>query len=332
MHVHDLFERLHLPIESRLPAFTGATEWINSKPLSPNELLGKVVLADFGTFTCINWIRTLPYIRAWDARYRDYGLVTVGMQTPEFDMEHDLDSVRRSLRAMHVDYPVAVDNDYTIWNAFANQYWPALYIADAEGHIRHHHFGEGGYDKSEHAIRQLLKDAGAADIPGPVAVEPQGIEAAADWDSVRSPETYVGLARAEGFASPGGAAFAEPQAYTAPPRLHTNEWALVGTWTVGREEATAKEANARIVYRFHARDLNLILTPPAGDASARFRVTLDGERPGAAHGLDTDEDGNGVASEPRLYQLVRQSGDVTDKQFEIEFLDPGGAALCFTFG
>jgi len=331
MNVNDLFDRLRLPFESRLPEFTGATEWLNSKPLTRDDLTGKVALVDFGTFTCINWIRTLPYIRSWAETYGASGLVTIGVQTPEFEIEHDLESVRRALHALHVDYPVAVDNDYAIWNAFANQYWPALYIADAEGHIRHHQFGEGGYDRSERVIRHLLEAAGAAELPEAPPVDPQGIEASADWDNVRSPETYVGAARSEGFSSPGGAAFGEPHGYTLPPLLHTNEWALVGNWTVGREEATANEPNVRIGYRFHARDLNLILTPPP-EGSARFRVALDGERPGAAHGLDTDDDGNGVVNEPRLYQLIRQHGDVKDAQFEIEILDPGAAALCFTFG
>jgi hypothetical protein len=257
--------------------------------------------------------------------------VTIGVQTPEFAIEHDLDSVRRALHAMHVEYPVVVDNEYAVWNAFANQYWPALYIADSEGHIRRHHFGEGGYDESERVIRHLLRDAGAADLPDAPAVEPEGIEAAADWDDVRSPETYVGAARSEGFASPGGAVFGEPKAYTAPPRLDTNEWALIGNWTIGREEGTANEPNTRIIYRFHARDLNLILTPPP-DGTARFRVAIDSEPPGDARGLDVDGDGNGVVTEPRLYQLVRQSGRIKDARFEMEFLDPDSAALCFTFG
>jgi hypothetical protein len=326
-----LFERLRLPFEARLPEFTGATEWLNSEPLSPARLRGKVVLVDFGTFTCINWIRTLPYVRAWATTYSASGLVAIAVQTPEFEIEHDLDSVRRALDAMHVEYPVVVDNDYAIWNAFANQYWPALYIADAEGHIRHHHFGEGDYDKSERVIRHLLEDAGAADLPDAPSVNPEGIEAPADWHDLRSPETYVGAARSEGLASPGGAVFGEPVAYTAPARLDTNEWALVGNWSIGREEGTANEPNARIVFRFHARDLNLILTPPT-EGRARFRVTINGEPPGAAHGLDVDAGGNGVVTEPRLYQLVRQSGQIGDARFEIEFIDPGASALCFTFG
>jgi hypothetical protein len=331
MHMNDLFDRLRLPFESRLPEFTGATEWLNSEPLTPDGLKGKVVLVDFGTFTCINWIRTLPYVRGWAGTYGAAGLVTIGVQTPEFEMEHHLESVRRSLEAMHVDYPVVVDNDYAVWNAFANQYWPALYIGDAEGHIRHHHFGEGGYDKSERVIRHLLEEAGAPKLPDPPAVEPHGIEAEADWHNVRSPETYIGVARSEGFSSPEGARFGAAQMYTAPPRLDTNEWALIGSWLIGREEGTVHEPNARIVYRFHARDLNLILTPPPA-GSAKFRVALNGEPPGPAHGLDVDADGNGVVDEPRLYQLVRQPGSVKDARFDIEFLDVGATALCFTFG
>jgi hypothetical protein len=234
---------------------------------------------------------------------------------------------------MRIEYPVAIDNDYTVWDAFANRFWPALYIADAEGRIRHNHFGEGGYERSERVIRQLLADAGAVDLPDDSApVEARGIELPADWPNVRSPETYVGIARSEGFASPGGAAFDEPRVYTVPSRLHVNEWALAGNWTVGREEAASNEANGRIAYRFHARDLHLILAPPAQHASVRFRVLLDGRAPGDAHGLDVDEEGNGVVKEQRLYQLIRQSGHIADRQFEIEFLDAGAAALCFTFG
>ncbi len=300
MNVSELFDRLRLPVESRMPPFDGATAWLNSKPLTLADLHGKVVLVDFGTFTCINWIRTLPHIRAWTETYREHGLVTVGVQTPEFDVEHDIESVDRALRAMRVDYPVAVDNDFTIWDAFANQYWPALYIADHEGRIRHHHFGEGEYDRSERAIQHLLTAAGAVDVPkGHAAVDPDGIEAEADWRNVRSPETYVGLARSERFASPGPAAFDEPQEYTLPPQLHTNDWALAGNWTLRREDAVSNGPNARIAYQFHARDLHLILAPPTPDTSARFRVRLDGEPPGTAHGLDVDEDGNGVVSEPR---------------------------------
>jgi thiol-disulfide isomerase/thioredoxin len=331
--VNQLFARLHLPVESELPGFDGATGWLNTDPLTPSELRGKVVAVDFWTFTCINWLRTLPYIRAWAHTYADKGLVMVGVHTPEFGVEHDIDNIRREADAMGVDYPIAIDNDYAVWEAFANRYWPALYVADAEGNIRHHHFGEGGYERSERVIRQLLADAGAVDLPdAPAAVDARGIELAADWDNVRSPETYVGYARSEGFASPGGLAYDESRVYALPPKLHVNEWALGGAWTVGREETVSNEANGRIAYRFHARDLHLILEPPAEQTSARFRVLLDGQPPGAAHGLDVDDEGNGVVEAPRLYQLIRQHGDITDKQFEIELLDPGAAALCFTFG
>jgi thiol-disulfide isomerase/thioredoxin len=333
MKVNELFSQLQLPVKSHMPSFDGANAWLNSEPLTPEGLRGKVVAVDFWTFTCINWLRTLPYIRAWAKTYADKGLVVIGVHTPEFGVEHDLDNVQRAVRAMGIEYPVAIDNDYGVWNAFANQYWPALYIADAEGRIRHHEFGEGGYDKSEHVIRQLLTDAGAVDLPAAAdPVELNGIEAPADWSDVRSPETYLGLARASGFASPGGAAFGEARAYEVPERLHLNEWGLGGSWTIGREEATCNEPNARIAYRFHARDLHLILTPPAGGGSARFRVALEGRPPGDVHGLDVDAQGNGVVSEPRLHQLIRQSDKITDRLFEIEFLDPGAAALCFTFG
>jgi thiol-disulfide isomerase/thioredoxin len=333
MKVNELFSRLQLPVKSHLPSFDGAQAWLNSDPLTPEALEGKVVAVDFWTFTCINWLRTLPYIRAWANTYADKGLVVIGVHTPEFGVEHDLDNVRRAVRAMRIEYPVAIDNDYAVWNAFANHYWPALYIADAEGRIRHHEFGEGGYDKSERVIRQLLTDAGAADLP-PTAppVEVNGIEAPADWSDVRSAETYVGLARSSGFASRGGAAFGEARVYEVPEHLRLNEWGLGGSWTVGREEATNNEPGTRIAFRFHARDLHLILTPPADGSAARFRVTLDGRPPGDVHGLDVDEQGSGAVSEPRLHQLIRQSGTITDRLFEIEFLDPGAAALCFTFG
>jgi hypothetical protein len=259
--------------------------------------------------------------------------VVVGVHTPEFGVEHDIDNVRRAVRDMAIEYPVALDNDYAVWNAFANQYWPALYIADAHGHIRHHHFGEGGYTQSEQVVRHLLMDAGARDLPpDPTPVEPRALELPADWHSVRSGETYVGYARAEGFGSPEGVAFDEPRAYSVPSGLHINEWALAGDWTVGREEAVSNAPNGSITYRFHARDLHLILAPPARGASARFRVLLDGQEPCDAHGLDVDRQGNGVVSEARLYQLIRQAGRITDRQFEIEFLDSGAAALCFTFG
>ena len=309
MTLNDLISRFRLPVGRSMPGFDGATGWLNTEPLTPSELQGKVVLVDFWTYTCINWLRTLPYIRAWADAYAANGLVVVGVHTPEFTVEHDTDNVRSAVRDMGIDYPVAIDNDYAVWNAFANQYWPAVYIADARGRLRHHQFGEGGYEMSERAIRQLLADAGAVDLPVDMApVEARGIEIAGDWHNVRSGETYVGLAQAQGFASPGLPAIYEPREYTVPARLHLNEWALAGDWTLGREEAVSNAANGRIAYRFHARDLHLILTPPAEQASARFRVKLDGQAPGDAHGLDVDEAGNGVVTEPRLYQLIRQRG------------------------
>jgi hypothetical protein len=333
MKVNELFEHLHLPVESRLPAFTGATGWLNSKPLTPSDTHGNVLVVDFGTFTCVNWIRTLPYIRAWHERYRGHGLLTVGVQTPEFGVEHDTERIRRALDDLRVVHPVAIDNDYAVWDAFSNQYWPALYIADAEGRIRHHHFGEGGYERSEHVIQHLLSDAGATGLPDAlVSVAPEGIEVAADWHDIRSPETYLGLARSEGFASPERAMSDEAAVYTIPPRLHLNEWGLAGSWTLGREEAAANGPNGRIGMRFHARDLNLILRPPGEDAAVRFRVRLDGETPAAAHGIDVDRDGNGVVDRTRLYQLIRQPDRVRDRLFEIELLDAGAGALCFTFG
>jgi thiol-disulfide isomerase/thioredoxin len=332
VRVNQLFSHLHLPRESRMPGFSGAIAWLNSEPLEAADLQGKVVLVQFWTYTCINWLRTVPYIRAWAHAYAGSGLAVVGVHTPEFGVEHDVENVRRAASAMGIDYAIAVDSDYAVWDAFANRYWPALYLADAAGRIRHHHFGEGAYEQSERAIRHLLADAGAADLPADIApVEVSGIEREADWHDLRSPETYLGLARSEGFASPGAAAAGEPKEYAVPPRLHVNEWALAGRWTFHDEDALCNEANGRIAYRFHARDLHLILTPPAGRA-ARFRVLLDRGAPGAAHGLDVDEEGNGAVSEPRLHQLIRQEGAVTDRLFEIEFLDPGAAALCFTFG
>jgi thiol-disulfide isomerase/thioredoxin len=311
----------------------GAAQWLNSEPLTGSGLRRKVVLVQFWTYTCINWIRTLPYVRAWAERYGRHGLVVVGVHAPEFPFERDLDNVRDAARDMRVEYPIAIDNHYAVWDAFANQYWPALYIADAAGRVRHHHFGEGGYERSERIIRHLLADAGAVDLPeGPAPVDAQGIEAPADWHDVRSPETYVGLARSVDFASPGGGVIDEAHVYTLPPLLHTNEWALAGNWTVRSEAAVLNEPHGHITYRFHARDLNLILAPPNEDAPVRFRVWLDGRPPEDAHGLDVDDDGNGIVREPRLYQLIRQPAPIDDRAFEIELLDPGAAAFCFTFG
>jgi thiol-disulfide isomerase/thioredoxin len=327
-----LLSRIRLPVGSMMPAFDGATGWLNSKPLTPGDLMGKVVAVDFWTFTCINWLRTLPYIRAWSDTYADKGLVVIGVHTPEFEVEHDVDNIERAVREMGIKYPIAIDSDYAVWNAFSNQYWPALYIADADGNLRYMHFGEGAYDRSEEVIRELLGDAGVKDLPPKVDVQPQGIEAEADWSDVRSPETYVGYARGQNFASPEAVAYDEPRVYSLPRNFRLNEWALAGDWTIGQEETVCNAPNGRIAYRFHARDLHLILMPPAASSAAKFRVRLDGEAPGDAHGLDVDADGNGVVTETRLHQLIRQRGPITDRLFEIEVLDPGAAALCFTFG
>jgi thiol-disulfide isomerase/thioredoxin len=319
--------------ESRLPTFDGATGWLNTEPLTAADLHGKVVLVDFWTYTCINWIRTLPYIRSWAQTYGSHGLVVVGVHTPEFNVEHNVERVSRAAQTMRVEYPIAIDNNYAVWEAFANNYWPALYLADAEGRIRHHHFGEGGYEQTEAAIREHLARAGAVRLPdGPTPVEALGIEAPADWSNIRSPETYVGLARSEGFASPEGGFLDEPRVYSVPQRLSANQWALEGNWTLRTEDAVLNEPNGRIAYRFHARDLHLILAPSREGPPTRHRVRLDAQPPLDAHGLDVDHDGNGIVDEPRLYQLIRQVGPITDHVFEIELLEPGATALCFTFG
>jgi thiol-disulfide isomerase/thioredoxin len=322
-----------LPVEGELPSLGGATGWLNSPPLTAADLRGKVVLINFWTYTCINWLRQLPYVRAWAERYGDQGLVVIGVHTPEFAFESDVDNVRRAARDARVDYPVAIDSDYAVWRAFDNMYWPALYFVDAQGHIRHHHFGEGSYEESEMIIQQLLEDAGIEGVGhGLVSVDARGVEAGADWGSLRSPENYVGYGRTENFASPGGPVLDERRVYDAPARLRLNHWALSGDWTVEREAAVLNGANGRIAYRFHARDLHLVMGPAARGASVRFRVFIDGEPPGSAHGTDVDDGGNGTVGEQRLYQLIRQPEPIAERRFEIEFLDPGVEALAFTFG
>jgi len=322
-----------LDSEGRAPALDGATTWLNSAPLTTEGLRGKIVLVNFWTYTCINWLRTLPYIRAWAEKYRDHGLVVIGVHTPEFPFEHDLDNVRRAVREMRIDYPVAVDNDYTIWEAFDNHYWPALYLIDAQGLLRHQQFGEGDYEEAERVMQQLLTEAGKGaigdDLVAPVA---RDAEVAADWAHLASGETYVGHERAENFASPGGAVVGERHLYGAPEWLRRNEWALVGEWTVERGLAALNAANGRIAYRFHARDVHLIMGPAEQGRTVRFRVLLDGRPPGAAHGGDLDENGDGVLSESRLYQLIRQPARIVDRLFEIAFLDAGVEAYAFTFG
>ena len=321
-----------LPDEGELPSLGGANAWLNSQPLTAGSLRGKVVLVQFCTYTCINWLRTLPYVRAWAEKYAGRGLAVVGVHTPEFEFEKDLDNVRSALKEMRVSYPVAVDNDYAVWRAFRNQYWPALYFRDARGSVRHHQFGEGDYERSERVIQQLLAEAGAAAGNELVSVDARGTEAAADWDSLKSPENYVGYGRTENFASPGGAAADERRVYAAPARLGLNQWALSGEWTVGRLAVALNRAGGRIAYGFRARDLHLVMGPSARGSSVRFRVTLDGQPAGAAHGVDVDERGDGVITDQRLYQLIRQPKPIEARRFEIEFLDPGAEAFAFTFG
>jgi thiol-disulfide isomerase/thioredoxin len=309
-----------------------ATEWLNSPRLTAASLRGKVVLVDFWTYTCINWLRTLPYVRTWSQQYTQ-GLVIIGVHTPEFAFEHHVDNVRRAVQQMKVPYPVVIDNDYSIWRAFRNQYWPALYVIDARGRIREHQFGEGEYERSERAIQRLLSEAGATGISnGIVPVEGGGFEAAADWTNLRSPETYVLYDRSDSFASHDAAALDRRRAYSAPRRLALNQWSLVGEWTIGTQATVLNKASGQIVYRFHARDVHLVMGPPRSGIPVRFRVTIDDQPPGAAHGLDVDEGGNGTASEQRLYQLIRQPKPIVDRTFAIEFLDAGVEAFSFTFG
>jgi thiol-disulfide isomerase/thioredoxin len=320
-------------VAGRMPSLEGATEWLNSPPLTAAELRGHVVLVQFWTYTCINWLRTLAFLRAWAEKYQQHGLVVIGVHTPEFDFEHDLDNLRRAVKDLGVDYPVVVDNDYAIWSAFDNHYWPALYVVDAQGQIRHHRFGEGDDEQSEMVLQRLLTDAGAEDIDQSlVSVDARGVEATADWDSLWSPENYLGYQRTDNFASSNGAVLETPHVYEAPARLRLNHWALAGDWTVKGQAIVLNQAEGRIAYRFYARDLHLVMGPAAPETPVRFRVLLDGASPGAAHGSDVDDQGNGTVTEPRLYQLIRQPGPISDRTFEITFLDPGVQAYAFTFG
>ena len=321
-----------LKSEGHLPGFDGAAGWLNSPPLADVDLRGRVVLADFWTYTCINWLRTLSHVRAWADRYGDLGLVVVGVHTPEFPFEREVDNVRRAAREMAVEYPIALDPEYAVWNAFANRYWPAVYIADAEGRIRHHQFGEGGYDECEHVIQELLREAGG-DAAGDdlISVIPDGVEAQADWGTVGSPETYVGYQQGRNFASPGGVTIDETRTYSLPDPLRLNSWALSGDWTIEARAAVLGRAGGSIAYRFHARDVNLVLRSRK-ETPVPLRVLLDGEPPGDAHGLDVDEEGKSSLVEPRLYQLVRQKGAIADRTFEVIFDDAGVEAYVFTFG
>ena len=320
-------------MEGHAPSFAGATGWLNAPPVEMADLRGNVVVVDFCTYTCINWIRTLPFVRAWDERYRDEGLALIGIHTPEFSFEHDTENIRTALRQMNVTWPIAIDNDYALWEAFANHYWPALYFIDATGRIRHHRFGEGDYEGSELVIQQLLTEAGGTGIePGFVAADGKGPEAEADWDNLESRETYLGYGQTTGFVSPGSLVPDVGHAYGPPASLALNRWFLAGEWTVTREAATSDTPGGRIGIRFHARDVHLVMGPRSGQASARFRVSVDGEAPGTDRGTDVEADGTGTLVEQRMYQLIRQKGRVADRLFEVEFLDPGAQAIAFTFG
>ncbi|WPN31087.1 cytochrome c biogenesis protein DipZ [Pseudomonas sp. P5_109] len=322
-----------LPVEGNLPPLDGAVQWLNSPPLDAQALKGKVVLVDFWTYSCINCLRSLPYVKAWAEKYRDQGLVVIGVHAPEFAFERDVNNVTKAMKDLGINYPVAIDNEFKIWRAFNNEYWPAHYFADAQGRIRYHHFGEGAYDESERVIQQLLREAGAAKVSdGLINAKSDGVQMAPDSNEVQSPETYVGYQRAEHFVPETALVPDKVAAYNPPTQLALNDWSLGGQWHVGAERATANAPASRIVYRFHARDLHLVLGPGADGKPVRFKVLIDGKAPGADHGMDVAPDGSGTVTDQRLYQLVRQNGGVTDRTFSIEFLDPGASAYAFTFG
>jgi thiol-disulfide isomerase/thioredoxin len=322
----------NLTVEGGFPSLSGAVEWLNSPPLTPEGLKGKVVLIDFWTYSCINCLRSIPYVKAWAEKYQDHGLVVIGVHTPEFAFERNIENIRHAISDLKIGYPVAVDNDYKIWRAFDNAYWPAHYFIDAQGRMRHRHFGEGEYDESERVIQRLLAEAGDSGVPGNLAtVNASGAEAAPSTGDDKSPETYIGYNRADNFVSPGGVVEDKGHVYDpAEPQL--NQWSLSGDWTVSGESATLNAESGSIIYRFHARDLHLVLGPAADGKPTRFLVTIDGHAPGENHGTDTDADGHGVVDGQRLYQLIRENGAVSDRTFEIRFLDPGVQAYAFTFG
>lgn len=314
-------------------ALLRATTWLNSRPLTAAEVNGKVILVDFWTYSCINWRRQLPYVRFWSEEYKDHGLVVVGVHAPEFSFEKNVDNVRWAAKDMRIEYPIVIDNDQAIWQAFNNEYWPALYFIDAKGRTRHHVFGEGEYEQSEAVIRRLLADAGNSGLPGGRGpIEPSGAEAAADWNDLESGENYVGYARTENFASPGGIKADKAHTYARADQLRRNQWALAGNWTMGKEAIVMNEPNGRIAYRFHARDLHLVMGPAPPNTPVKFRISIDGQAPHAARGVDVDDDGNGTVTEARMYQLVRQRIPISDRLFEIQFLDAGAEAYSFTFG
>ncbi len=324
---------MSLPVEGRFPSLAGATGWLNSPPLDPQALRGNVVVVNFCTYTCINWLRTLSHVRAWAETYEKLGIVMIGVHTPEFSFEHDVDNVREALASMRVEYPIALDNDYAVWDAFANRYWPALYFIDAEGRIRHHRFGEGDEERSERVIQELLREAGAEDVGTDlVLIDPTGPEVAADWDDLGSPETYLGVERTQDFASPGGFRPEQSHAYTGPDRLPLNRWSLTGGWTAHPDRVSLDEPNGRIDFAFHARDVHLVMGPRDRGATVPFRVTIDGEPPVGSSGTDIDADGIGSLVQQRMYQLVRQTGPIRDRVFSIEFEGSGAEAFAFTFG
>ena len=319
--------------EGAMPDLDGAVGWLNSAPLSRKVLRGKVVLVNFWTYTCINSIRPLPYLRNWAAKYKDAGFEVIGVHTPEFSFEHEPPNVENAVRNLNVAFPVAIDSNTRIWNSFNNQAWPAQYLVDAKGKIRYHHFGEGDYGDMERVIQELLKENGATGFSSDTThVSGVGIEAAPDWTDARSPETYIGYRQAQNFASPERVAEGSQRTYSPPAKPHLNQWGLSGSWNVNAESAVLQALPGKIVFRFHSRDLHLILAPTKDGKPVRFKVTLDGAVPAENHGMDTLPDGSGQIREPRLYQLIRQKGPIVDRTFEIEFLDPGVQALDFTFG
>ena len=326
-------QRVQLPILGRMPSLKPASAWLNSEPLTTSGLRGKVVVVNFWTYTCINSLRALPYVRAWADKYKDNGLVVIGIHTPEFEFEKETDNVRRAVRDLNIDHPIAVDSEHALWRGFKNDYWPAFYVVDANGNIRYRQLGEGEYPATERVIQKLLAESGADGFDGRlVTVEARGAEAAADWDNMKSPETYLGALGSASFGSSRNPLVGRRHLYVAPERSNLNDWALDGVWTLGKKSAVLNKANGRIAYRFHARDLHLVMGPAVKGTSVRFRVLIDGQAPGAAHGIDVDENGIGKVDEQRMYQLIRQPETVTDRQFEIEFLDPGVDVYVFTFG
>jgi len=319
--------------EGAMPDLGGAVGWLNSVPLNGKSLRGKVVLFDFWTYTCINSLRPMPFVKSWAAKYKDAGLVVIGVHTPEFSFEHERPNVEWAARTFNIGFPVAIDSNYRIWHSFNNQYWPAQYLVDAKGRIRYHHFGESDYGDIESVIQELLKGNGATSLAsGTTSISGVGIEAAPDWTDGRSPETYIGYRQAQNFASSEKVHRDSIQIFSAPSKLSLNQWGLSGSWNVSGESAVLQAAHGKIVFRFHSRDLHLIMAPTKDAKPVRFKVTLDGQAPGDNCGLDSAPDGTGEVREPRLYQLIRQKGPIVDRTFEIEFLDPGVSALDFTFG